>query len=138
MVDDSLRLVRALGWLKSHTGSRRDKLATVAAALAGPGDATDAEAMERMDLSQPRSAGDWLQARLLRLALHRTEPSCNHCHGVIDPLGHILYANRSAARMLGHPLDSSSAMIDAGGRRRSGGITTALGGSAGSRRSSSV
>ncbi|TYT25783.1 acetyl-CoA hydrolase [Luteimonas viscosa] len=67
------RLVRALGWLKSHTGSRRDKLATVAAALAGPGDATDAEAMERMDLSQPRSAGDWLQARLLRLALHRTQ-----------------------------------------------------------------
>ena len=25
-----------------------------------------------------------------RLALHRTEPSCNHCHGVIDPLGQAL------------------------------------------------
>jgi hypothetical protein len=22
-----------------------------------------------------------------RLAMHRTDPSCNHCHGVIDPLG---------------------------------------------------
>jgi hypothetical protein len=25
-----------------------------------------------------------------RLALHRTQPSCNHCHGVIDPLGQAL------------------------------------------------
>ncbi len=25
-----------------------------------------------------------------RLAQHRTEPSCNHCHGVIDPLGQAL------------------------------------------------
>jgi hypothetical protein len=25
-----------------------------------------------------------------RLALHRTQSSCNHCHGVIDPLGQAL------------------------------------------------
>ena len=25
-----------------------------------------------------------------RLALHRTQPSCNQCHGVIDPLGQAL------------------------------------------------
>src|SRR5690606_40032260 len=25
-----------------------------------------------------------------RLARHRSEPSCNHCHGVIDPLGQAL------------------------------------------------
>ena len=28
---------------------------------------------------QPRSVRE-------RLARHRTDPSCNHCHGVIDPL----------------------------------------------------
>jgi len=32
---------------------------------------------------QPRSVRE-------RLALHRTEPSCNHCHGVIDPIGQAL------------------------------------------------
>lgn len=33
--------------------------------------------------TQPRSVRE-------RLQLHRTEPSCNHCHGVIDPLGQAL------------------------------------------------
>jgi hypothetical protein len=32
---------------------------------------------------QPRSVRE-------RLARHRTDPSCNHCHGVIDPLGQAL------------------------------------------------
>ena len=64
------RLVRALGWLKSNAGSRRGKLATVAAALFGTG-ADDREALARMDLSPTNGIGEWLQARLLRLALAR-------------------------------------------------------------------
>src|SRR5690606_16779291 len=65
------RLVRALAWLKRRTGSRRAKLATVwAAVLQRGGD--DHEALARMDLSRPRGVGEWLQARLLRLALART------------------------------------------------------------------
>src|SRR5690606_36021770 len=65
------RLVRALAWLKRHTGSRRAKLATVwVAVLQRGGD--DGEALARMDLSRPRGAGERLQARLLRLALART------------------------------------------------------------------
>src|SRR5690606_6158497 len=40
------------------------------------------------DLAQPE--GDVPRSVRERLALHRTEPSCNHCHGVIDPLGQAL------------------------------------------------
>lgn len=65
------RLVRALAWLKSNTGSRRGKLATVAAALFDAG-ADDREALARMDLSPANGLGERLQARLLRLALART------------------------------------------------------------------
>jgi len=65
------RLVRALAWLKSNTGSRRGKLATVAAALFDIG-ADDREALARMDLSPTNDISEWLQARLLRLALART------------------------------------------------------------------
>ena len=36
------------------------------------------------------AAGDIPRSVRERLALHRTEPSCNHCHGVIDPLGQAL------------------------------------------------
>ena len=68
------RLVRALAWLKRRTGSRRATLATAwTAVLQRGGD--DGEALARMDLSQPRGAGEWLQARLLRLALVRTAPA---------------------------------------------------------------
>jgi hypothetical protein len=35
-------------------------------------------------------AGDVPRSVRERLALHRTVPSCNHCHGVIDPLGQAL------------------------------------------------
>ncbi|MGJ4730220.1 acetyl-CoA hydrolase/transferase C-terminal domain-containing protein [Luteimonas sp. SDU101] len=69
--DTEQRLVRALAWLKRHTGSRRAKLGTVAAALLQHG-ANDGDALARMDLARPRSAGEWLQARLLRLALARS------------------------------------------------------------------
>ncbi len=65
------RLVRALAWLKSSTGSRRGKLATVTAALFDAG-ADDREALARMDLSPANGFGERLQARLLRLALART------------------------------------------------------------------
>ena len=68
------RLARALTWLKSNTGSTRGKLATVAAALVSAG-ADDQEAMARMALSSAHGAGEWLQMRLLRLALARTQPS---------------------------------------------------------------
>lgn len=48
-----------------------------------------------------------------RLELHRTEPSCNHCHGVIDPLGQALEsfdaigAAREIERDSGVPVDST-------------------------------
>ncbi len=35
-------------------------------------------------------AGDVPKSVRERLALHRTQPSCNQCHGVIDPLGQAL------------------------------------------------
>jgi hypothetical protein len=35
-------------------------------------------------------AGDVPRSVRERLALHRTQPSCNQCHGVIDPLGQAL------------------------------------------------
>ena len=48
-----------------------------------------------------------------RLALHRTEASCNHCHGVIDPLGQALENFnaigewRTEERENGVPIDST-------------------------------
>ena len=48
-----------------------------------------------------------------RLARHRTEPSCNHCHGVIDPLGqalenfNVVGEWRTRERDNGLPIDSS-------------------------------
>jgi hypothetical protein len=36
------------------------------------------------------AAGDAPKSVRERLALHRTQPSCNQCHGVIDPLGQAL------------------------------------------------
>ncbi|MGY1408522.1 acetyl-CoA hydrolase/transferase C-terminal domain-containing protein [Luteimonas sp. A611] len=69
--DTEQRLVRALAWLKRRTGSRRAKLATVVSALLERG-GDDGDALARMDLARPRGVGEWLQARLLRLALART------------------------------------------------------------------
>ena len=48
-----------------------------------------------------------------RLARHRTEPSCNHCHGVIDPLGqalenfNVIGEWRTRERENGLPIDST-------------------------------
>jgi acyl-CoA hydrolase len=65
------RLVKALGWLTSATATRGGKIGTVLRAVVS-GRAKDKEAMDRMGLASTRSAGDWLEARLLGLALHRT------------------------------------------------------------------
>jgi hypothetical protein len=62
---------------------------------------------------QPRSVRE-------RLARHRTDPSCNHCHGVIDPLGQALEGFnpigewRSVERESGVSIDSRGQL--AGGR----------------------
>ena len=59
-----------------------------------------------------------------RLELHRTEPSCNHCHGVIDPLGQALENYnaigewRVMERDSGVGIDSSGRL--AGGRQVNG------------------
>ncbi len=51
-----------------------------------------------------------------RLARHRTEPSCNHCHGVIDPLGqalenfNVIGEWRTHERDNGLPIDSSGTL----------------------------
>ena len=69
--ETELRLVRALEWLKSATRTRGGKLRSLCRALAG-GDTADHEAMRRMDLHAPKGPGQWLQARLLALALKQT------------------------------------------------------------------
>ena len=65
------RLVRALGWLRSSTGSGPGKFATLLGALA-QGSTTDHEAMQRMNLHSPRGFSEWLDARLVAHALNRT------------------------------------------------------------------
>ncbi|MFC5570084.1 acetyl-CoA hydrolase/transferase C-terminal domain-containing protein [Lysobacter yangpyeongensis] len=65
------RLVRALAWLKSNTATRGGKLRALLAAL-GAGPIRDTEAAARMDLATPANPGEFLQARLLSLALART------------------------------------------------------------------
>jgi len=65
------RIARALAWLGRATATHRGKLATLARALAGGGEA-DGEALERMGLSAPRGPGERIEARLLRHALART------------------------------------------------------------------
>jgi acyl-CoA hydrolase len=64
------RLAKALGWLKTATATRAGKARTIWAALLHNGRG-DAEAMERMQLSNPRGPGEWLEARLLKLALEK-------------------------------------------------------------------
>ena len=77
------RLARALGWLKANTASIGGKARTAMRALA-PVSFDDAEAMRRMQLESTSSAGEWLQARLLRHALARTRPDHPPAHVVAD------------------------------------------------------
>lgn len=65
------RLVKALGWLKAETGTLPGKLRTIGSALFAS-DTTDAEALRRMALDRPASAGEWLYARLVSHALSKT------------------------------------------------------------------
>jgi hypothetical protein len=64
-----------------------------------------------VSLEQPKSVRE-------RLALHRSEPSCNHCHGVIDPLGQALENYnaigewRVRERDTGVPIDSTGELAD--------------------------
>jgi len=64
------RLAKALGWLRNATATRGGKARTVWRALLHGG-REDAEALERMQLSKPHGFGEWLEARLLRLALEK-------------------------------------------------------------------
>jgi acyl-CoA hydrolase len=64
------RLVKALGWLKAETGTLPAKLRTIGSALFAS--RTDAEALQRMALDRPASAGEWLYARLVSHALSKT------------------------------------------------------------------
>jgi acyl-CoA hydrolase len=65
------RLVKALGWLKTNTAGSGGKLRTVMRAL-GAGIADDTDALARMRLGHPHGPGEWMEARLLRLALQAT------------------------------------------------------------------
>ncbi len=65
------RLVKALSWLKSATERTPGKLKTIVQALrANP--SRDPEAMQRMDYQHTSGWRDWLEARLVALALERT------------------------------------------------------------------
>ena len=64
-----------------------------------------------VSLEQPKSVRE-------RLALHRTQSSCNHCHGVIDPLGQALENYnaigewRERERDTGVAIDSTGELAD--------------------------
>jgi hypothetical protein len=68
------------------------------------------------DLTPP--PGDIPRSVRERLARHRTMPSCNHCHGVIDPLGQALENFdpvgewRMKERNNGIAIDSTGALAD--------------------------
>ena len=63
---------------------------------------------------------DGEKARTVReiMELHRSKPSCNACHGVMDPLGFALEnfdaigAWRSKDRFAGTPIDASGTLVD--------------------------
>jgi hypothetical protein len=64
-------LARALKSLEARTGSAGARLGTVAAALlSGRPEARHAAALKRMGLERPRSPGEYLQQRLVVLALN--------------------------------------------------------------------
>lgn len=66
-------LREALEWLSHRSAGWRARAGLVASALLrAPGREAHAQALDRMGLSQPSGIGDWLQQRLVRLALART------------------------------------------------------------------
>jgi acyl-CoA hydrolase len=66
------RLAKALGWLKTATATRTGKARTLWQSFT-KGGVADAEAMARMQLSNPRGFAENMQSRLLKLALSRTK-----------------------------------------------------------------
>ncbi len=65
------RLAKALGWLLVNTATPMRKLRTLFAALLH-GRSSDPEAMRRMRLNKPRGMAEWIESRLVGLALSRT------------------------------------------------------------------
>lgn len=65
------RLVRALQWLKAGTASTGGKLRTIVAAITGSR-SDDHGALQRMALDAPHGLREWLDARLVALALSKT------------------------------------------------------------------
>jgi acyl-CoA hydrolase len=66
------RIVKALGWLREATATSLRKVRTVANALRS-GESEDREAMARMGLESPSGWRESLEAKLLSLALVRTD-----------------------------------------------------------------
>ena len=66
------RLAKALGWLALNTATPMKKLSTVLSAIMR-GHSDDGEALRRMRLDAPRGIGEWIEARLVRLGLTRTQ-----------------------------------------------------------------
>jgi acyl-CoA hydrolase len=64
------RVVKALGWLKSNTATRGQKVGTVLRALGASSD--DHDAFRRMGLEKPGSMAERIEAKLLMLALTET------------------------------------------------------------------
>jgi hypothetical protein len=60
------------------------------------------------------AAGDAPKSVRERLALHRTQPSCNQCHGVIDPLGQALENFNVIGEWRTHERDSGVAVDSTG------------------------
>jgi len=73
LTGEEILLARALSFLQSHAGNAGARLLTVARAVAlGSAAPRHRAALERMGLAQPRTAGEWLQQRLVTLALDAT------------------------------------------------------------------
>ncbi|HEY2808644.1 MAG TPA: acetyl-CoA hydrolase/transferase C-terminal domain-containing protein [Steroidobacteraceae bacterium] len=70
---EEVALVRALNFLEAHTAGLRPRLRTLAAALGGGrAGARHAAALKRMGLERPQGLTEWVQQRLLVLALQAT------------------------------------------------------------------
>jgi len=65
-------LVKALGWLRQNTQTPMAKLRTVLAAVTQPAGDGDQAYLQRMGLEAPKTFGERIEARLLRLGLART------------------------------------------------------------------
>jgi hypothetical protein len=67
-----IRLVKALGFLKTETASFTGKVSSIFRALLSS-TMQDAEAMQRMDLHEPKSLKEKVTAKLLGYALERVK-----------------------------------------------------------------